>query len=324
MREHDRMKVLLRNVEEIVTRAELEEALASGTQLRAYAGFEPSGSVHIGHLPLITELKELQQLGFHIIVLLADVHAYLNEKGNFEQIRETAEYNRRCFAAAGLSEETEYILGSSFQLDAEYTLDLLQLATVTTEKRARRSMDELSRSKTDRKVSQMLYPLMQAMDIAYLNIDVAIGGIDQRKIHMLARENLPKLGFKTPICIHTPLLIGLDGAKMSSSLHNYISVHESESEVERKIRAAFCPPRVVAGNPVLQIYRYIIFGALEEVKIERKQEYGGDVIYHSYEQFERDYELGKLHPQDVKLNASRYLNELLTPIRKRLDVSKTF
>jgi len=122
------MKVLLK---EIVTRAELEEALASGTQLRAYAGFEPSGSVHIGHLPLITELKELQRLGFHIIVLLADVHAYLNEKGNFEQIRETAEYNRRCFAAAGLSEETEYILGSSFQLDAEYTLDLLQLATVT-------------------------------------------------------------------------------------------------------------------------------------------------------------------------------------------------
>ena len=185
-------------------------------------------------------------------------------------------------------------------------------------------MDELSRSKTDRKVSQMLYPLMQAMDIAYLNIDVAIGGIDQRKIHMLARENLPKLGFKAPICIHTPLLIGLDGAKMSSSLDNYISVHESESEVERKIKAAFCPPKVVDGNPVLQIYRYIIFGALEEVKIERKQEYGGDVIYHSYEHFERDYELGKLHPQDVKLNASRYLNELLTPIRKRLDVSKTF
>ena len=321
------MKLLLRNVEEVVTRAELEEALASGsgTQLRAYAGFEPSGSVHIGHLPLIAELKELQRLGFHIIVLLADVHAYLNEKGDFEQIRATAEYNRRCFTAAGLSEETEYILGSSFQLDAEYTLDLLQLATVTTEKRARRSMDELSRSKTDRKVSQMLYPLMQAMDIAYLNIDVAVGGIDQRKIHMLARENLPKLGFKAPICIHTPLLIGLDGAKMSSSLHNYISVHESESDLERKIKAAFCPPRVVAGNPVMQIYKYIIFGALDAVKIERKREYGGDVTYHDYEQFERDYELGKLHPQDVKQNASQYLNELLTPVRERLgDVSKTF
>ena len=266
------MKVLLRNVEEIVTRAELEEALASGTQLRAYAGFEPSGSVHIGHLPLIAELKELQRLGFHIIVLLADVHAYLNEKGDFEQIRATAEYNRRCFTAAGLSEETEYILGSSFQLDAEYTLDLLQLATVTTEKRARRSMDELSRSKTDRKVSQMLYPLMQAMDIAYLNIDVAVGGIDQRKI-----------------------------------------------------KAAFCPPRVVAGNPIMQIYKYIIFGALDAVKIERKREYGGDVTYHDYEQFERDYELGKLHPQDVKQNASQYLNELLTPVRERLgDVPKTF
>ncbi len=322
------MKRLERNVEEIVTREELERALAAGQlKLRAYVGFEPSGSVHIGHLPLITKLKELQALGFHIIVLLADVHAYLNEKGDFEHIRETADYNRRCFSAAGLGDETEYILGSSFQLDADYMLDVLRLATLTTEKRARRSMDELSRSKEDRKVSQMLYPLMQVMDIAYLNIDVAVGGIDQRKIHMLARESLPKLGFKPPICIHTPLLIGLDGAKMSSSLGNYISVHEPEEEIERKLKAAFCPPRVVTDNPMLQLYKYLLFEAADAnngLTIERKPEYGGDVTYHSYEHFERDYQLGKLHPQDVKQNAIRYLNELLAPVRKRLGVPKTF
>ncbi len=318
------MDMLKRNVEEIVTEAELEAALASDNELRAYVGFEPSGSVHIGHLPLITKLKELQSMGVHIIVLLADLHAYLNEKGDMEQIRATADYNRRCFAAAGLGDETEYILGSSFQLDPEYMLDVLRLATVTTEKRAMRSMDELSRSKTDRKVSQMLYPLMQAVDIAYLDIDIAIGGIDQRKIHMLARENLPKLGFKTPICIHTPLLIGLDGAKMSSSLGNYISIHEPESELKRKLKSAFCPPEVAEGNPVLQIYRYVIFTNEEEVKIERKPEYGGDVVYKSYEDFERAYRAGELHPQDVKQNATRYLNELLAPIRAKVGMAKTF
>ncbi len=318
------MEMLIKNVEEVVTEPELESALGSASKLRAYVGFEPSGSVHIGHLPLITKLKELQSIGVHIIVLLADLHAYLNEKGDIEHIRAVADYNQRCFAAAGLSEDTEYILGSSFQLDSEYMLDVLRLATVTTEKRAMRSMDELSRSKTDRKVSQMLYPLMQAMDIAYLDIDIAIGGIDQRKIHMLARENLPKLGLKTPICIHTPLLIGLDGAKMSSSLGNYISIHESETDIERKLKSAFCPPKVVEGNPVLHIYRYAIFANMEAVKIERKPEYGGDVVYNSYDDLERDYMAGKLHPQDLKQNAIRYLNELLAPIRAKIGTAKTF
>lgn len=323
MTDSDPMRILERNVKEIIAREELEEALASKSKrkLRAYVGYEPSGSVHIGHLPIINKLRELQRIGFHIIVLLADVHAYLNEKGNFEQIRETAEYNKRCFAATGLSEETEFIFGSSFQMDEEYMMNVLKLATVTTEKRARRSMDELSRSKEDRKVSQIIYPLMQAIDIVFLDIDVAVGGIDQRKIHMLSRENLPKLGFKPPICIHTPLLIGLDGEKMSSSLGNYISVHESEESVEKKLLAAFCPPEVADNNPILQIYKHTIFPSegIDEVKLERKAKYGGDISYNSYNELESDYVHGRIHPLDVKTNAVRYLNEVLEPIRSRLQ-----
>ncbi|MGB2729058.1 MAG: tyrosine--tRNA ligase [Halobacteriota archaeon] len=317
MTDSEPMKILERNVEEIITRAELKEALESKSKskLRAYVGFEPSGSVHIGHLPIINKLRELQRMGFHIIVLLADIHAYLNEKGSFEQIREIADYNKRCFAAAGLSEETEFIFGSSFQMDEEYMMNVLKLATVTTEKRARRSMDELSRSKEDRKVSQTIYPLMQAVDIAFLDIDVAVGGIDQRKIHMLSRENLPKLGFKPPICIHTPLLIGLDGEKMSSSLGNYVSVHESAESVEDKIMDAFCPPEIADANPVLQIYKHTIFPGVDEVRIERKDKYGGDISYASYNELESDYVNGRLHPLDVKTTAARYLNEILEPIR---------
>lgn len=330
MEESEAIKILERNVEEIITREELVDALAlmakskseseSGRKLRAYVGYEPSGSVHIGHLPILNKLRELQRIGFHIIVLLADMHAYLNEKGSFEQIRETAEYNKRCFAAAGLSDETEFIFGSSFQMEQEYMMNVLKLATVTTEKRARRSMDELSRSTKDRKVSQTIYPLMQAIDIAFLNINVAVGGIDQRKIHMLARENLPKLGFKPPICIHTPLLIGLDGEKMSSSLGNYIAVHESEESVEKKLMDAYCPPEVADGNPILQIYKHTIFPDenIGAVEIERKDKYGGNINYTSYEDFKRDYVRGRLHPLDVKTNAVRYLNEVLEPIRKEL------
>ena len=323
MTDSESMKILERNVEEIITREELKETLESKSKskLRAYVGFEPSGSVHIGHLPIINKLRELQRIGFHIIVLLADIHAYLNEKGSFEQIREIADYNKRCFAAAGLSEETEFIFGSSFQMDEEYMMNVLKLATVTTEKRARRSMDELSRSKEDRKVSQTIYPLMQAIDIAFLDIDVAVGGIDQRKIHMLSRENLPKLGFKPPICIHTPLLIGLDGEKMSSSKKNYIAVDEPLNSISEKLRTAFCPPKIAEGNPILQIYKHTIFPSLEHgggVTIKRIVKHGGDVHYDSYEDLERDYVQGRLHPLDAKLVALKYLNEVLGPIRSKL------
>lgn len=323
MEANDPLKILELNAEEIITKEELEDALAalsnSERKLRAYVGFEPSGNVHIGHLPILNTLRALQRLGVHIIVLLADIHAYLNEKGSFEQIRETAEYNKRCFAASGLSDETEYILGSEYQMDEEYMMNVLKLATITTEKRARRSMDEVSRSTEDRKVSQVIYPLMQAFDIAALDVDVAVGGIDQRKIHMLARDNLPKLGFKAPICIHTPLLIGLDGDKMSSSIGNIIAVDEPAESVDKKLRSAFCRPEIAEDNPVLQIYKHTIFPrTCGEVTIERKEKYGGNVIYESYAQLELDYVEGKLHPSDLKPNATKTLNEVLEPIRKRV------
>ena len=254
-------------------------------------------------------------------MLLADLHAYLNEKGDFEQISETAEYNRRCFAASGLTDETEFVYGSAYQMEEEYMMNVLRLATITTEKRARRSMDEVSRSTEDRKVSQAIYPLMQAVDIAHLEVDIAVGGIDQRKIHMLARDNLPKLGFKAPICIHTPLLIGLDGDKMSSSKQNFIAVDEPEASVKKKLMSAFCPPEIAEGNPVLQIYKHVIFPSPEssdKVAIERNEKYGGNLSYERYEELERDYVEGKLHPADLKVNAVRSLNEVLEPIRKRM------
>jgi tyrosyl-tRNA synthetase len=320
MNDSEPLKRLELNVEEIITKEELEALLASESarQPRAYVGFEPSGSVHTGHFSILNTLKELQSLGVHIVVLLADLHAYLNEKGDLEQIRKIAEDNKRCFAASGLSDETEFIYGSDYQMEEEYMMNVLRLATITTEKRARRSMDEVSRSTEDRKVSQAIYPLMQAMDIAYLDIDIAVGGIDQRKIHMLARDNLPKLGFKAPICIHTPLLIGFNGEKMSSSKQNYIALDYSKEDVEEQINKSFCPPKIAEGNPILQIDKYIIFPSTGEMTIKRNEKYGGNVSYETYEALEHDYVQGKLHPGDLKNNTSSSLNEVLEPIRKKL------
>ncbi len=315
----DRLRLITRNAVEVVTEEELKKLVEEKKKPRAYVGYEPSGEIHLGHVMTVNKLIDLQNAGFEVVVLLADVHAYLNEKGEFEEIERIAEYNRKAFIALGLDEsKAKFILGSEYQLGRDYVLDVLKMARITTLNRARRSMDEVSRRKEDPVVSQMIYPLMQALDIAHLGVDLAVGGIDQRKIHMLARENLPKLGYKSPVCLHTPILLGLDGQKMSSSKGNYISIRDSEDEVVRKLRKAYCPARQVEDNPILEIMKYHIFPRFEKVVVEREEKFGGDVEYSSFEELAKDFESGKLHPADLKAAAAKYLNKLLENPRKRL------
>lgn len=273
----------------------------------------------MGHVLTVNKLLDLQEAGFEVTVLLADVHAYLNEKGTMEEVKETAEYNKKCFLALGLDEDkTRFVLGSTYQLGEDYVLNVLKLARETTLLRAKRSMDEVSRSAENPLVSQMIYPLMQAVDIAELGIDLAVGGIDQRKIHMLAREGLPKLGYRAPTSLHTPILPGLDGEKMSSSKGNYLSVDDSAEEVEEKLRAAYCPAGEVEDNPVVFLMRYHIFPRYEEIRIERPEKFGGDLVYSAYEDLEADFKSEELHPLDLKRATAKYMNQILKPVREIL------
>ena len=318
----EKLQLITRNAVEVVTEEELKKLIETKRNPKAYVGYEPSGEIHLGHMMTVQKLMDLQQVGFEIIVLLADIHAYLNEKGSFEEIAEIADYNRRVFIALGLDEsKTKFVLGSEYQLDREYMMDVLKMARITTLNRARRSMDEVSRRKEDPMVSQMIYPLMQALDIAHLGVDLAVGGIDQRKIHMLARENLPRLGYPAPVCLHTPILVGLDGQKMSSSKRNYISVRDPPEEVERKIRKSYCPAGVVEDNPVVDIARYHILPRFGKLVVERDAKFGGDVEYTSFEQLAEDFKSGSLHPLDLKKAVANYLNKLLEDARKGLEVS---
>lgn len=313
----DKLALITRNTEEIVTKEELEAIINSEKQPSAYVGYEPSGKIHMGHVLTVNKLLDLQQAGFKINVLLADVHAYLNEKGTMEEVRKIADYNKRCFIALGLDEKnTNFVLGSSYQLSPEYMLDVMKLSRITTLNRARRSMDEVSRDAQDPKVSQMIYPLMQALDIAHLGVDVAVGGIDQRKIHMLAREGLPELGYKAPICIHTPILLGLDGKKMSSSKGNFISVDDTPEDMKKKLKGAFCVEGEIKDNPVLALFKYHITPRFPEIIITRPEKYGGNLNYNSYEALESDFSAKTLHPMDLKAAAARYMNEILEPVRK--------
>jgi len=302
-----------RNTVEVVTEDDLR-ALLTQPHKKVYAGYEPSGEIHLGHLVTVNKLVDLQNAGFEVIVLLADLHAFLNRKGTMEKVGELAEYNQRCFEGLGLK-NVKYVLGSDLQLNRDYELLVLQLSQQITLNRATRSMDEVGRQMDHPTVSQMVYPLMQMADIAMLGVDAAVGGIDQRKIHMLAREHLINFGYKPPVCIHTPILNGLDGKKMSSSQGNYISIADTEEDILKKCQKAFCPPEI-AENPILQIFQHHIFPRLPEIIIKRPEKFGGDRTFTTYQDLEISYGKGEVHPLDLKKSCGECLVEIFEPVRE--------
>ncbi len=315
----ERLELVIRNAEEVVTLDELKALMEGKERPRAYVGYEPSGKVHMGHMLTANKLIDLQAAGFQVVVLLADLHAYLNEKGTLEEVRATADYKPGLLHLLRPStRKRRSAYGPTTSLAPEYVKNVLKMARNTTLNRARRSMDEVGRNMDNPHVSQMIYPLMQAVDIAALRVDLAVGGIDQRKIHMLAREEMPKLGLQPPVCPHTPIISGLNGGKMSSSKGNYISVDDSAEDLEKKIISAYCPAKDIEGNPVTELFKYHILPRLEAVTIRRPEKFGGDVTYDKYEALEADYLAGKMHPLDLKKSAVEHLNAILEPVRQKM------
>lgn len=320
MSSSERFELAVRGATEVITEAELRELLKR-PRFSAYCGYEPSGKIHFGHALTVWKLVDFQRLGARAIALLADLHAYLNDKGTLGEIRRVAEYNRHCFIALGLDpKQAEFPLGSDFQLKPEFSLDVLRMAVDTTLLRARRSMAEIARHLKDPDVAQVLYPIMQAVDMVHLDVDVSVGGLDQRKVHMVAREKLPVLGYRKPTCIHMPLLHGLDGeAKMSSSKGNFIAVDDEPPVIKRKVERAFCPPKAVRGNPVIEYAEHVVFPRLGCLEVERPPRYGGPLRPESAAELRRLYAGGELHPADLKAAVAGALIEVLAPVREYFE-----
>ena len=314
----NRLEVITRNAEEVVTEEELLELLNKKKEPVCYCGYETSGNVHLGHLVTMSKLKDMEKAGFKVKVLFADWHTWLNRKGNWDWIHEQTSIWEETFKSFGLK-STEYVLGSSFERSLEYIDDVFALSLDTTINRALRSMQVIARDIENARVSQVLYPFLQIVDIKYLGVDVAIGGIEQRKIHMLGRELYSKINYTPFVCLHTPLISSLTGPgeKMSSSKpESMISVRDEESAIKEKINKAYCPMGVKEENPLLQIARLILFpkitGAFE---IKRSEKYGGNVEFDSYDSLERAYLSKEVHPMDLKKSVIDYLVEIISEIR---------
>ena len=324
----DKIRLLTSNTEEIVTLEELE-TVVDKQKPKAYIGFEPSGVVHLGWKICTNKIKDFLECGFDFTVLLADWHAYINDKlgGDIEKIRFCGKYMENCFAAMGVK-NVRFMYASDCISNSFYWELVLRAAKASSVARVKRAMDIMGRKQEDaeKDLSKLFYPVMQVSDIFYLDVDVAYGGMDQRHAHMLARDVAKKIGRKSPVAVHTPLLTGLQGGgrmdpvgmKMSKSKpDSMISIHDDAETIERKMNKAFCPEKQVEGNPVLEICRFVIFPELkgEPFLVERPERFGGNLEFLTYNELEQAFVNG-LHPLDLKNATAKYVNRVLEPVRR--------
>ncbi len=320
----ERKELIMRNAEEVIGEDKIISLFKEKEQPVTYCGYETSGEVHLGHLVTITKLMDLEKAGCKVKILFADWHTWLNQKGDWDWIKNQVEMWKKAFIAAGLK-NPEFILGTEFQRDMKYIDDLFKLAQKTTLNRALRSMQQVARDIEHAKVSQVIYPLMQILDIKHLGIDIVQAGIEQRKIHMLGLEVFEEiLEYKKPVFVHTPLipaLQGPDAGKMSSSDNStLISVRDDADSIKKKLRKAYCPVGETKENPVIMIAQLIIFPRLNEFIIKRPEKFGGNISFNNFEELKKAYENEEIHPLDLKNAVAEYLIEILNSIRKAFGI----
>ncbi|MBR9689934.1 MAG: tyrosine--tRNA ligase [Candidatus Altiarchaeota archaeon] len=342
-----RLELILRSpTEEFLVESELEAKLKSGEPLKHYIGYEISGLVHLGQLLTAFKIADLQKAGVETRVLMADFHTIINNKlgGDAEFIRKVAnEYFKKTIETGieiggGDPKKTKFTMASEIY-NNDYWMTVLRVGNQTTLSRALRSISIMGRDEKEGvPTAWVLYPLMQAADIFHQGLNIAHAGLDQRKIHVIARDVGMKIAGYKPMAIHNHMLLGLrkpsvwpvpedkEGKwqtfKMSKSVKgSAVFVNDSEEEITKKVNSAFCPEGETGYNPVLDWTKHVVFAPqLKGVfEIHRDEKYGGNSRYTDYESVEADFISGKLHPSDLKSGLAKFVVDLLAPFRREFE-----
>lgn len=321
----EKFQLIKRNTIEIVKEDELKELLRKKKNPVVYWGTAVTGKPHIAYFFPILKLADFVKVGFRVKVLLADLHGALDgtpwivlEK-RYDYYKEAI---TQIFKALGADlRKIEFVKGSEFQLKPEYSYDVLRMASMNSINDCRRAAAEVVKFGDNPYTGGLIYPIMQALDEHYLEADVQFGGLDQRKILMFARENLPRIGYDARVEVMNPMISGLIGRKMSSSIpKTKIDLTDSEKDIKEKINKADC----MAGdtnNGIMALLKYVIMVIKKDKKemfvVERPAKYRGNINFADYESVEKAFKKKELHPLDLKNAVAKEISELLSRIDKK-------
>jgi tyrosyl-tRNA synthetase len=330
----ERVARVVRNTDEVVTEEEVRALFASTARPRAYIGFEPSGSLTVAHLITTRKIIDLADAGCDVTVFLADWHAWINDKlgGDLGRITAAGRYMQASFVALGADpDRVRFRWSHELTGSSDYWARVVRVAKATTLARTKRAMSIMGRSEEESELdtSRLFYPAMQAADIFELPVDIAYGGMDQRRAHVLAREVAHHYHWPVPTAIHTPLLSSLKGGGRMSPTDQTVERKMSKSDpgsgipipadratIAARLQSAFCPAKEVAGNPVVEVARYIVLPWEGRLRVERPAKYGGLLEFTDDKEFVASWTEGRLHPQDLKGAVVEALDRLVDPARR--------
>lgn len=348
MTTEEKLKLISRNCQEILTEDDLKELVESGRPINHYIGFEISGMVHLGTgLMSMGKIADFIKAGARCKIFLADFHSFLNNKlgGDWENIRWASEnYFKEALIASlkvfGVEEgQVEFVSGKElYETQPEHWQNFMEIGKQVTLSRNLRSISIMGKKQgTDVDMATLFYPPLQVADIVTMDINLAHAGMDQRKAHVIAREAIKKIpgNHSTPVAVHQNLIAGLtapetgandeESLKMSKSKPgSAIFVHDTPDEIREKLKKAYGPPKETEFNPLLNWVKTLVFWGEDEGEfvVERPEKFGGNKTYTKYADVVADYASGELFPLDLKNSLAEWLIKKLEPVRTHFEVPK--
>jgi tyrosyl-tRNA synthetase len=300
---------------------------------KIYWGTATTGKPHLGYFVPIYKISDFLAAGCHVTILFANLHGFLdNMKSSWELLELRMQYYeviiKGMLEYIGVPlEKLRFERGTNYQLSEKYTLDMYRMAAAVTTEHTLKAGAEVVKQVGNPLMSNLLYPILQALDEEYLGVDIQFGGLDQRKIFMFAREKLPLLGYKKRAYLMNPLIPGLGkSGKMSSSEPlSKVDFDDTDKEVESKIKQSYSVDGVTKGNGLLAITKYILFRRIEkegrDFVVPRPEKFGGEMRFKTYEEIEHAFSLPeddpkKLFSSDFKKGVLLELKPLIAAMRK--------
>lgn len=318
----ERYELIKRNTQEIIQEDELNELLQKKKNPVVYWGTSVTGKPSVAYFFPILKLYDFIRAGFKVKVLLADLHGALDGTP-WTILEHRYDFYKEAISQIFLALDTdlskiEFVRGSEFQLKPEYSFDVLKMASMNSIRDCKKAAAEVVKMGDNPNLGGLVYPIMQALDEQYLDVDVQFGGLDQRKILMFARENLPRIGYDRRVEVMNPMIPGLVGKKMSSSdPKTKLDLTDDESLVKSKLNKA----DFIEGNSDNGVMAFLEFVIMvikqdkgEKMIVERPEKFGGNKEYSNFEEVKKDVESKVMHPMDLKIAVAREISALLSKI----------